>query len=187
MVRARAFRIVPLDLHLTISELIDARSFSSMWYWIVLAAFWSMLSHYIVGVPFDLVQRAQRRNDPETWRDLTAISRIQARRYLAFSGRTGLVATALGGFLITALFLLGFFYWIELCQALFFLVFPFCLLTLLSQRTAQEILDKQPEGPDLVAGLKRHRLCTQLVGIVSIFITAFWGIWQTMSVGVLGN
>lgn len=187
MVRAPACWIVPLDLHLTISELIDARSFSSMWYWIALAAFWSMLSHYIVGVPFDLVQRAQRRDDPETWGDLNRLSQIQARRYVSFSARAGLLATAVGGFLITALFLLGFFYWIELCQALFFLIFPFCLLTLLSQRTAQEILDKRPEGPELVAGLKRHRLCTQLVGIVSIFFTAFWGIWQTMSVGVLGN
>ncbi|ABV93304.1 conserved hypothetical protein [Dinoroseobacter shibae DFL 12 = DSM 16493] len=176
-----------MDLYLTIAELIDTRSFSSVWFWITLAVFWSIISHYVVGVPFDLVQRAQRRDDPRAWDDLERLSRINARRLSFIGSSAGLIVTGVAGFVLSALFLLGFAYRVELCQALFLLAFPFCLVSLLTQRTAREILAKDPTGEDLVQGLKRHRLYTQLIGIVSIFVTAFWGIWQTMSTGVLGN
>lgn len=158
-----------------------------MWFWITLAVFWSMVSHYVVGVPFDLIQKTQRRNEPQAWADLEALSRVNARRLSFIGSSAGLIVAGVAGFVLTALFLLGFVYRIELCQALFLLAFPFCVVSLLAQRTAKEILAKEPTGQDLVQGLKRHRLFTQLIGIVSIFVTAFWGIWQTMSVGVLGN
>lgn len=177
----------PLDLHLTLTELLDTRSFSSMWYWITLAVFWSTMSHYVVGVPFDLVQRVQKRDDPQGWDDLVRLSRIKARRLSFIGSSAGLFVAGAAGFVLSALFLMGFLYRVEICQAMFLLAFPFCLVALLSQRTAREILAKEPVGEDLVRGLKRHRLCTQVIGIVSIFVTAFWGIWQTMSVGVLGN
>ena len=34
------------------------RSFSNLWYWIALAVLWSTVSHWVLGVPFDMVQRA---------------------------------------------------------------------------------------------------------------------------------
>jgi len=35
--------------------------------------------------------------------------------------------------------------------------------------------------------LARHRLHTQLIGVVSIFVTSLWGMWQNMNVGPLGG
>jgi hypothetical protein len=35
--------------------------------------------------------------------------------------------------------------------------------------------------------LRRHRLVTQVIGFMSIFVTAFWGIFQTMNASVLGG
>ncbi|MEM9756043.1 MAG: component of SufBCD complex, partial [Pseudomonadota bacterium] len=32
-------------------DVIDLRSFSNLWYWIVLAVFWSSASHWGLGVP----------------------------------------------------------------------------------------------------------------------------------------
>ena len=49
-----------MDWYQTIFELIDMRSFSNLWYWIVLAVLWSSVSHWVLGVPFDMVQRAKR-------------------------------------------------------------------------------------------------------------------------------
>jgi hypothetical protein len=176
-----------VNLTLTISELIDTRSFSSMWYWITLAVFWSLISHFVVGVPYDMIQKAQRRDDPRAHADLEQISRILARRLVGIAAQAGTLVAGVAAFVLTALFLLGFAYGIELCQAVFLLAFPFGLVSLMSLRTAREILDKEPAGEDLVHGLRRHRLYTQLIGVISIFVTAFFGIWQTMSVGVLGN
>lgn len=187
MVRSSTFWTDPVDLALTISELIDTRSFSSMWYWITLAVFWSMLSHYVVGVPYDMIQRAQRSDDPQARLDLERLSLITARRLAQIGAAAGVIVAGIAGFVLSILFLLGFFYGVELCQAIFLLAFPFCFVSILSIRTAREIIDKEPTGTDLTDGLKRHRLFTQLIGVLSIFITAFFGIWQTMSVGVLGN
>ncbi len=44
-----------------IFDLIDMRSFSNLWYWIALAVTWSSTSHWVLGVPFDMVLRARRK------------------------------------------------------------------------------------------------------------------------------
>ena len=48
------------EWYLTTVEMIDMRSFSSLWYWVALAAFWSGCIHRVIGVPYDLVLRARR-------------------------------------------------------------------------------------------------------------------------------
>lgn len=176
-----------MDFSLTAAEIIDMRSFSSMWFWITLAVFWSTMSHYCVGVPNDMIQRALRRDDAHGWNDLEALARINARRLLVLGSSAGVLAAALGGFVLTSLFVLGFVYRVEFCQAVFLIAFPFSMVGLLSQRTARLILEEAPEGPDLARRLRRHRLFVQMIGMVSIVITAFWGVFQTMTVGVLGN
>ena len=55
-----------MDAFRAIFELIDMRSFSSLWFWILLAVTWSTASHWVIGVPYDLIQRA-RRTGPEAW------------------------------------------------------------------------------------------------------------------------
>ena len=47
-----------LDWYQSIFELIDMRSFSNLWYWIALAVMWSTASHWVLGVPWDMVIRA---------------------------------------------------------------------------------------------------------------------------------
>ena len=49
-----------MDLHLRIFEVIDMRSFSNLWYWIMLAVIWSSTSHWVLGVPHDMFIRARR-------------------------------------------------------------------------------------------------------------------------------
>lgn len=49
-----------VDFYVRISEVIDFRSFSNLWFWIALAVMWSTASHWVMGVPWDLVQRARR-------------------------------------------------------------------------------------------------------------------------------
>jgi hypothetical protein len=49
-----------LDFLDLVTEVIDLRSFSNLWYWIVLAILWSSLSHWTLGVPYHIVARARR-------------------------------------------------------------------------------------------------------------------------------
>ncbi len=175
-----------MDLHQTIFELIDMRSFSNLWFWIALAVLWSTASHWVLGVPFDMVVRA-RKHGGQAEVDLEDIVRVNVNRLLYIGRVSGLWLLGLGCFILTGLVLLGFIYEVEFAQALFLLLFPMSLLGLLSLSTARLIEQRALSGELLRARLLRHRVYTQMIGVVSIFVTALWGMYQNLSLGVLGG
>lgn len=162
------------------------RSFSNLWFWIALAVMWSTASHWVLGVPYDLVLRA-RRHGGQTEADLEDLVRINVNRMLYIARVSGLWILGLGCFLLSALVLLGFVYHIEFAQALFLLGFPMSIVTLISLSTARLIHQERSSGELLRKRLTRNRLYIQLTGLVSIFFTALWGMYQNMSIGVLGG
>jgi len=167
-------------------ELIDMRSFSNLWYWIALAVLWSTTSHWVLGVPYDLVQRARRRGG-QSAEDVAGLVRIHARRYLYIAREAGLWIVALGGFALSLLAILGFGYGVEFCQAVFLLFAPMTLVAIWSIRTALRYERGGHTGEALYRLLRFHRLGVQLLGICAIFVTALWGMWQNMNLGVLGG
>lgn len=162
------------------------RSFSNLWFWIALAVLWSTASHWVLGVPYDMVLRA-RRNGEQAEQDLEDLVRINTNRLLYIANVSGLWLLALGCFLLTALGVLGFFYRIEIAQALFLLGFPMSMVGLISLSTSRLIQEDDLRGEPLRRRLTRHRLYVQLIGMASIFVTALWGMYQNLSVGPLGG
>lgn len=161
-------------------QVIDLRSFSSLWYWIVVVVVWSSASHWVLGVPYDLISRA-RRQGGQAYQDFSDLVRINVNRILLISGAAGLIATMILCFLLTSLLILGFFYGLELAQALLLLLAPVSLVVVLSLSTARKIAETQPEGEALFSVLGRHRLWTQIIGMVAIFITAMYGMYENLS------
>lgn len=173
-----------MDLYATVLELIDLRSFSNLWYWIGLAVLWSSSSHWVLGIPYDLIQRAKSKGGA-AMEDLQDMTRINCNRILYISSVSGLWLLGFGSFIITGLALLGFIYGVEFAQALFLLLGPMSIVGLLSVSTARLIRDTSPQGEDLYKRLIRHRVYTQFIGVVSIFITAMWGMLQNMNYSTL--
>ena len=163
-------------------ELIDLRSFSNLWYWIALAVVWSSASHWVLGVPNDMILRA-RRNGGEAERDLHDIVRVNVNRLLFITGSAGYWILGFACFFLSTLLILGFWYKSEFAQAVFLLACPMSLVFALSIRTAAKI--RAADGEGLYQFLHRHRLVTQVIGMISIFITALWGMAQNMAIGVL--
>lgn len=170
------------DWYLTAFEVINMRSFSNLWYWIALAVVWSTASHWVIGVPYDMVLRAQRLGG-EAQADLHDIVRVSVNRILHVSDTAGLWLTAFGCCALSMLAVLGFGYRLELAQAVFLLAFPLSLVAWMSVRTARQI--READGAGLYRTMRRLRLITQILGMISIFVTAFWGMWQNMSLSVL--
>jgi len=162
------------------------RSFSNLWFWIALAVMWSTASHWVLGVPFDMVLRA-RRHGGQTAQDLEDLVRINTNRMLYIARVSGLWMLGLGCFLLTALAISGFMYGLEIAQALFLLGFPMSVVALISLSTSRLIQQEEATGELLRKRLTRHRLYVQLTGVVSIFVTALWGMYQNLSIGVLGG
>ena len=174
------------DTEMAALEVIDIRSFSSLWFWIVLALTWFSASHWVIGIPYDLIQRA-RRNGGQDARDLEVLMKINARRFFNLSTTPGL--WVLGGCCagLSSLALLGFTYQIELAQALFLLSFPLALITLVSLRTVRVVLSENQLSEVLYQRLWKHRVTTQIIGLAAIFVTATWGMYHNLAHMVLGG
>ncbi|MEL6205205.1 MAG: component of SufBCD complex [Pseudomonadota bacterium] len=158
------------------------RSFSNLWFWIALAVMWSLASHYVLGVPYDMVVRARRRGG-EAEADLHDLVRVQVNRLLYIADTGGLFLLGLTCFLLTTLGTLGFVYDLEFAQAVFLLMMPMSIVFGLSLRTAKRI--HEADGAGLYRMLGRHRFTVQAIGMLSIFGTAVWGMWQNISIGSL--
>jgi hypothetical protein len=170
-----------LDLAGDILKVIDLRSFSSIWYWIVLAVTWSTASHWVLGVPYDIIQRA-RRQGGQAEQDLYDILRVNVTRILYFTSEAGPWAMGVLTFLLTILATLAIWYRIELAQAVLFLAVPMTIVGLISVASARALYAASPEGDALYRALHRHRLKVQAVGMTAIFVTAMYGMWHNLDV-----
>jgi len=173
-----------LQWHQSVFELIDMRSFSNLWFWIALAVLWSTTSHWVLGVPYDLIQRAGRKGG-QAMEDLHDLTRVNVNRILFIAGQSGTVLMVFVPFVVTVLGLLGFFYRVEFCQALFLMALPLSIVAALSWRTAYRIQTHGFQDETLIKTLRRHRMAVQAVAMLAIFSTGMWGMYQLLSVGVM--
>lgn len=175
-----------MSLFETLSEMIDLRSFSNLWYWIALAVMWSTLSHRILGVPFDMVHRA-RKYGGQPGQDLDDLVRINVNRMMFVVRSAGVWLLGLACFFQSALATLGFVLGMEIAQAVFLLVFPLSLVVLINLMTAQKVLQNEAQGEDLYIAMTTCRFLIQLLGMIFIFVTALWGMYQNLNIGPLGG
>lgn len=162
------------------------RSFSNLWFWIALAVLWSTTSHWVIGVPYDMIQRAKRYGG-DAANDLETLVRINVSRILYIVSTAGLWLVGLVAMLLSGLVVLGFVYHVEFAQAVTCLLAPMCLVGAMTVRSAKRIAAGENSGDALFRRLSRHRMSTQAIGMLSIFVTSMWGMWQNMQIGVLGN
>lgn len=174
-----------MDWFDTITTLIDLRSFSSVWYWIALAVLWSTASHWVLGIPFDMVSRAASRGG-QAQTDLEDMTRVMTNRLLGISRVSGLWLLGLSCFILTSLAMIGFHYEIQMAQAVFLMAFPMTIVGALSLNTARLIQAHRSEGAALRKILWRHRVMVQVIGMIAIFVTAMWGMYQNIKAG-MGN
>jgi len=174
-----------LEWYQIIFEMIDMRSFSNLWYWIALAVLWSTASHWVLGVPFDLITRA-RQMGGDAQQDLETLVRINVARLLFIARTSGTWVIGLAFFMVSVLLMLGFYYGIEFAQALTFFVVPMAILSGLSVRSARIIEAGENEGAALHRRLSRHRISIQFLGMLSILVTSMFGMYQNLQIGVLG-
>ncbi len=168
-----------MDWSQALFQLIDIASFSSLWYWIMLAVVWSSVSHWVLGVPYDLIARAKRHGG-QAEQDMMDLVRINVNRMLGIARTAGIILIAFVSFALTSLAVLGFWYRVELAQAIFLIAFPLSIVGAVSLSTSRLIHAADPEGDALFAALNRHRLWTQIIGMIAIFVTAMYGMYQNL-------
>jgi hypothetical protein len=114
------------------------------------------------------------------------VVRVQAGRLTNIADTAGTMLVAGLFFMLTVLGTLAIYYKIEFAQAVLLLMVPMTILSLMSLRTARLIEDSDGSGAALHRRLMRHRIMTQLLGMMSIFVTSMFGMYQNLHIGVLG-
>lgn len=165
-------------------EVIDLRSFSNLWYWIALAVLWSSVSHWVLGVPHDMIQRA-RREGGQVLADVEDLVRINVTRLLHLVDSGALVFVGLSGFWLSTLAVLAFYYDVEFAKALLLLIGPLALVLWVSVIESRRIAAGANQGDALLRRLTVHRRVVQVIGIISIAVTALYGTWLNISVSIL--
>lgn len=173
-----------LDVLDTALEVIDLRSFSNLWYWIALAVLWSSVSHWVLGVPHDMIQRA-RREGGQAQTDVEDLVRININRLLTVVDRGAWMLPGTAAFWLTSLAVLAFWYDIEFAQAVLLLMAPMLLVVWVSIRSSRRIIAEGGTGEPLFHRLSVHRRIVQVIGMLSITVTAFYGTWQNLSASIL--
>ncbi len=165
----------------TILEIIDLHTFSNIWYWLAVAVTWAVVSHWVLGVPFDLIIRA-RRATPQALDDLEKLVDFHVRRFIMIEDFAGTPIIALAAFVLTALAVFGFYYDVEIAQGIFLIGFPLTIVGAICQRACHKYQTNPPTREDLPAELLRLRVMIQIVAMIAIFVTAFYGMYYNLSV-----
>lgn len=172
-----------------ILSILDARSFSSPWFWLVLFAVWSFGGRRVLGIPADVLGRAgvSLRADPgkdtaEIFALLDWMSLNVPRWRL--SPALGVAISALICFGLTVLAMLGFGLGLEMAQALVLLLLPQALLLALRLRLAGQlhwVLEAAELGqpaPDAATEalrrINRYRFAQMFISLLAVMATAFW-------------
>ncbi|SMO63634.1 hypothetical protein [Paracoccus laeviglucosivorans] len=173
-----------------ILTILDSRSFSSIWFWLLLTLSWTLAGRRIAGVPSDVlgaVRKPKGPDDPASLMLLDWLSLTLPRRQLGRAEAVGLMGMAT--FVLTALFILGFFYGLEMAQALVLLMLPFGLLFAAEMRLSHRlagIVDAAESGAltvnDAAAKaaklMRRQRVAINVGSLVAVAVTAWRGaIW----------
>lgn len=162
-----------------ITQMVDMRSFSSLWFWMAIAVYWSLSSHWVLGVPQDMIHRARRIGGAAVT-DLETLVRINAQRILYYAREATLPLIGVATFVLTVLGILAVIYSIELAQALLCFFIPAIVQMLLSIRTSRLIEGGEGEADALFRRLFRHRITVQVLGMFAIFVTGLYGMYHNL-------
>lgn len=172
-------------------DLMDARSFGSVWFWLVLVLIWGCSGRAVLGVPTDVVNRARRDPTGEPGLALLDWLTLALPRW-RFGKGEGVLLLVLAAFSLTSLVMLGFGYGLELAQAVSLLAVPLLILFLMRLRLArrlQPVLAGAQDGaiaPDQATAqalrmITLHRRLAFGLAVIAIAVTALWGtIWQLL-------
>jgi hypothetical protein len=143
----------------------DFTSFFSIWYWVLTVATWAQVCHRTLGVPYDMILRAERL--PAVAAEVDAMAAIGAARVAAIHRTLGIWLAALVGFVLACLAFLGFVGRIEAAKAAVLLLAPLAIVTLQTARLALHVDASGVRGPDLRRRLARRRAWNQTIAIAA--------------------
>lgn len=169
-----------LDWNDIFSRVLSLRTFSNLWYWLAVCGTWMMASHWIIGVPFDMIYFARRRGGKAA-QDLDTLVDINARRLISLNEMGGVVLVAVLAFLLSGLAVMAIYYKLELAQGILFLVGPLTVVGMINMWASKQLIENPLSGNVLAKRLMHLRLLIQFVAMTSIFFSVVYGMYFNLT------
>jgi hypothetical protein len=157
----------------TLARLLVADSFDSPWYWLFFAVLWTLTTYWTLGVGHHESQQISK--DSEARADFERAIDIYARRSTRGFDQYGVFFTAFMCFLMAGMATIGLVFNATFIQALFWLLFPLMIAIAISVRTCYKLTQNPVTGDALYRTYLRLRRTKQVIGMIAIMITSFWG------------
>ena len=148
-------------------DFIDMTSFWSLWYWVLTIVAWSMVAHWTLGVPIDMIINADRKGGVFA-EHCDAMAEINVHRLIYYFDIGGVAMSAVLGFLLAVIGTLGFILGLEVFMALFMLLAPLSLVMAFSVRFAFKIRAAGWQGGVLRKKMRWRRFWNQVIGLLAI-------------------
>lgn len=169
-------------------DLMASRSFSSIWFWLVLVGSWSLAGRAVLGVPVDVITRARRAPEGDAGLILLDWLSLNLPRWQV-EARDGAVIFGVAMFALASLWVLGFGYGLEMAQALVLLILPFLALTAMRLRLARRLAPLIDEArldritpaaavAQVLPLIAAHRRGAMALSVLAVAVAAVWGTRQ---------
>lgn len=166
-------------------EIMNLESLWTVWFWVAHVLAWSLSSHFVLGVPFDAVQQAQREKEPGPWSaHVDAMIKASVFRYVSYFRRSGALIVGMWCFILAsaATFALGFGN--EFSLALLTLFVPLTFIYGLSIRWALWMDRVEMDAAGRRKAVRRLRFWIQLFGVLGILGAALTAVYYWIQIHV---
>lgn len=132
---------------------------------------WTLVSLRTLGVPHDMLLRAERL--PQVAERVDWLAAANAERLSGLFVAVGVPAVALASFGLAMLAGIGFGYGLEFAQAAFALLAPLAIVAMANLRLALWVHRNRARGRDLRGRLARRRLWNQAIAALAMLAMAW--------------
>jgi hypothetical protein len=147
-------------------ETFAGASFQSVWYWVLHVVVWTLACYRTLGVPHDMLIRARRL--PEIGERVDVLAGLACERVGGIYDLFGAPIAAASAFILTVVFVFGFWTGIEAAQAAFLLLQPLAVIGYSKLRLALAVRSQRMSGPKLVLALARRRIWHQFIAVLAM-------------------
>lgn len=147
-------------------DFLDLKSFWSIWFWIFSVVTWSMSSHWTLGVPYDMIIRADRQGG-EFAKHCDSMIEANIFRMIYYFDLAGLYLMAFVAFALSAIATMGFVLGVEIFIAIFVLAFPVTIISGFSVKFSYRARREGWQGKLLRKKLRWRRFWNQVIGALA--------------------
>jgi hypothetical protein len=159
-------------------ETFAGASFQSVWYWVLHVVVWTLACYRTLGVPHDMLIRARRL--PEIGERVDVLAALACERVGGVYDLFGVPIAAASAFILTTVFVFGFWNGIEVAQAAFALLLPLAVIGYSKLRLALAVRHHAMSGPKLVLALARRRIWHQFIAVLAMLAAVTMAITSHM-------